>query len=343
MRYPIARETLKYGLQCGTTVFLKGPPGGGKTDMVEGVGVEIDRPVVTETLGTVEAVDMRGLPNTDHAKREVWWSRPEFLTRLYDAASGGKKPILFIDEANAVSQSLQVPLMQLVLRGVVGPHHLPEGTSIVLAGNRRKDRAAAQSSPTALNNRVMHIEVETCLKTWLKWAAGAQLHPALVAFQMMRGEGQAGRPGLLHHFDPTKVDEEAFCSPRSWTIANPWVDAPDHIRTGAIKGIVGEHGATEFEGFLRVFRDLAPLQSIIANPDTAKVPDNASTKFAVTVALSRAANGANLAAIMKYLSRLGKEFEVMGMTDAAKRHAAAGIHNTTAYIHWQAANSDITI
>jgi len=350
MLYPVAQQTLKYALEHGTIPFLKGPPGVGKTDMITAVAAELGRPVVTETLATMEAIDLRGLPNTDHATRTVWWAKPDFIEKLEQAsAHGTKAPILFIDEANAVGQALQVPMMQLTLRGVIGPHTLPDGTSIVLAGNRRADRAAAQSSPTALNNRVQHLPVEVCVKTWLKWAANAQLHPAICAFIMLRGEGQKGangqpdKPGMLHHFDPTKPDEEAFRSPRTWAMCHPWVDAPDEIREGGIRGIVGEHGSTEFKGFLDVFRNLPPLASIIANPDTAKVPTNSSIAYAVTIALSRAANGGNLANILKYLARLGKEFEVMGLTDAVRRHEAAELHNTTAYIHWQAANSDITV
>ena len=342
MLYPLAQKALKFGLESGTVVFLKGEPGIGKTDMVGQTADELDRPMVEETLATMEAIDLRGLPNTDHATRTVWWSKPDFIDKLERAsAHGTKRPILFIDEANAVGQALQVPMMQLTLRGVVGPHKLPDGTSIVLAGNRVKDRAAAQKSPTALNNRVLHLPVEACLKSWLKWAAGAQLHPALVAFQMLRGEGQVGKPGLLHQFDPTKPDQEAFPSPRSWANTHPWIDAPDEIRVGGIEGLVGNDGATELEGFLRVYRSLEPLPRIIASPDTAKVPKDASTQYAVCIALSRAANGSNLQNIMKYVARIGKEFEVMTLTDAVRRHP--DLHNTTAYIHWQAANADVMI
>lgn len=344
MLYPLARKTLIHALNVGTVPFLKGPPGIGKTDMVTSAADELGREVVTETLATMEPIDLRGLPNTEHATKSVWWSKPEFLIRLEEAAArSGKPPILFIDEANAAGQELQVPLMQLTLRGVVGPHKLPDATSIVLAGNRRQDRAAAQASPTALNNRVMHVPVELCVKSWLKWAAQNQIHPAIVALIQLRGEGQKGtkgqpdKPGLLHIFDPTKPDQEAFCSPRTWAMSNPWIEADDDIREGGIRGLVGEFGSTELEGFLKIYRDLPPLPQIFANPDKAALPTNSSTRYAVTLALSRHSTSSNFGNAIKYVGRIGPEYEAMLVNDAINRHTH--LANTQAYIHWSALNA----
>ncbi len=57
MLYPIARETLKFNLENGICNLPQGAAGGGKTSMVRDEVAELGRPMVEETLGTMEAVD----------------------------------------------------------------------------------------------------------------------------------------------------------------------------------------------------------------------------------------------------------------------------------------------
>lgn len=338
MLFPQAQETLAFALSVGTSVFLWGPPGCGKSDMARGAVAAVSRPLVETNFNTCESLDLRGLPRHDPATDSVHWSRPDFVRELYEA---GPNPVLFIDEANAAGASIQVALFQITLEHRIGSHRFPAGTSVVLAGNRQSDRAAAQRMPTALANRLLHIDVEASVPAWLKWAALNRLHPALVAFMTLRGEGQVGKPGMLHAFDPSKPEVRAFPSPRSWAQAERWIDAPDSIRHGAIAGIVGEGAAAELEGFIQVYRNLPPLPQIINDPDNAPVSRDVSVMYCVTIALSRAANGANFGNIIRYFARMGKEFETMGVTDAVRRNPS--LCNSTPYTYWAAENSAVAI
>jgi hypothetical protein len=331
-------EALAVLLVADVPAMLWGPPGIGKTDLVEQVARDQGRSCITETLATMEPVDLRGLPWRDAETDSVAWSKPDFLVRLEQA---GPEPVLFVDEANANNAGLQVCLMQLVLNRRVGPHRLPEGTRIVLAGNRVTDRAAAQRMPTALANRLSHLDVEPDVKSWLGWAARVQLHPVVVAFISWRGQGTSNRPGLLHQFDPAKPDQRAFPSPRSWAQVAKLVDAPDSCRAALIASQVGDGPAAELEGFIRLRRELPPLPSILANPTGAPVPSQPSLQYLVTVALSRAANAANFTAVLTYVARLGREFEIVAATDAVRRDPT--LAETAAFVHWAAANADVMI
>jgi len=333
-----AIAALAFAVQANVPTMLWGAPGIGKTAIVEQVAKAQGRGIVIETLSTLEPVDLRGLPWRDAKTDSVVWSKPDFLVRLEAAGPGA---ILFIDEANANSQALQVPLMQLVLARRVGPHLLPKDTRIVLAGNRQTDRAAAQRMPTALANRLLHIDVEVDLKAWLAWAASVQLHPLVVAFMSWRGQGTSNRPGLLHQFDPSKPDVRAFPSPRSWEKVADVVDAPDAIRPALVSGLVGEGAAAEMEGFLQLRRQLPPLPTLLADPQNAPVPSQPSLQYMVTVALSRAAKAATFAAVLTYTKRLGREFEIVAATDAVRRDPA--LAETAAFVHWAASNADVLI
>lgn len=333
MNYATAAAALAFALKENVPAFLMGAPGIGKTDMVSTACRTLGLPLHVETLATMEPVDLRGLPKT--SGESVVWSKPEFLARL---ESLGADSVLFVDEANANAQAMQVPLMQLCLARRIGPHALPPGCRIVLAGNRQSDRAAATRIPTALANRLCFLDVEPDLRAWLAWAAAADVHPAVVAFLMLRGEGTHGRPGLLFNFDPSK-DARSFATPRSWAQASRFVDAPDSIRPGLISGTVGDAAAAEFEGFLRVYRSLPPLPQILADPDSAPVPSDPSTQYAVAVALSRASNPATFGNALRYMARVGTEFAIVTATDAVRRKPE--LAETPAYIRFAAANSEV--
>jgi hypothetical protein len=331
-----AADHLRFALKANVPVFLWGAPGIGKTDTGESVAADLGLPCLTETLSTMESVDLRGLPRDRNGVVE--WSVPDFIARL---RALGEDSVLFVDEANANAQSVQVPLMQLALKRRIGPHELPRGCRVIMAGNRQSDRAAAQRMPTALANRLLHLDVEPDLKAWLKWAAANAIHPMVCAFLMLRGEGTVNKPGLLFQFDPAKPDVRAFPSPRSWAAVSKIADAPDSLRFGLVAGLVGEGAAGEFNGFVDIYRTLPPLPQIIGAPDTAPVPSEPSIQYAVAIALSRAANAANFAAVLRYMARVGREFQIVTATDAVRRQPA--LASTPAFIHWAAANADVAI
>lgn len=337
--YETACADLEFALCNGLSPMLEGPPGVGKTDMVELVAARIGRGLVTDTLSTQESVDLRGLPMNSPDGLSVRWSRPEFLERLWNA---GPEPIIFWDEANAVSQSLQVPLMQMTLAGVVGPHKLPKGTSVVLAGNRVSDRAAAQRQGTALASRLQYIPVEPDLKSWLKWAAKADVCPEIRAFLMLRGEDVGGRPGLLCNFNPARPEERSFACPRSWAQASPIVaKASEAQRLRMLRHKIGDAAAMEIEGFLRVFKTLPPIPAILADPLSCAVPSEPSAQYAVACALSRAARPDSFGAILTYMGRIGAEFQTVTATDAVRRNSE--LAHTTAYIDWASLHADVAI
>ncbi|ACB80852.1 ATPase associated with various cellular activities AAA_5 [Methylorubrum populi BJ001] len=347
MNLHTALSALSEALKANIPVMLHGAPGIGKTDGIESTAAGIKLPCLTEVLATMEAVDLRGLPCI--TGDSVSWSKPDFLARLERM---GPEGVLFIDEANSNAQSVQVPLMQLAWKRQIGPHEIPTGWRIVMAGNRQSDRAAAQRMGTALANRLLHLDIDPPnsqddVRAWAKWAAGAQIHPMVIAFIMLRGgpngvQGAPGyQPGLLFDFRPDDANARAFPTPRAWSQVSKIADAPDAVRLHLVAGLVGEKAACEFEGFVQVYRSAPPVLSIIANPAGAPVPTQPGVQYAVSLALARAANAGNFSAVLQYVRRVGREFEIVTATDAIRRNP--DLTDTSAFIDWAARNSDVTI
>jgi len=126
------------------------------------------------------------------------------------------------------------------------------------------------------------------------------------------------RPDLLHKFSRT---ERAYPTPRSWEfVSRITARKPGNgVEHALYVGAVGEGAAVEYSAFLRLFRELPSIDAILLSPDTAPVPTQPATLFAVAAALARRATPANLTRVMRYLERLPQEYRVYAVRDAVQR------------------------
>ena len=325
-----AHKSLSAYIAADIPVFLWGAPGVGKSDLVALVANEAGLPLIDVRAALLESVDFRGLPHVENGRAK--WAIPDFLP---DAGRDGADGILFLDELNAAPASVQVACFQLVLNRAIGEYKLPAGWRIIAAGNRQSDRAAAQKMPSALANRFAHLDVDADADAWRVWANGAgNIAPVISAFI-------AFRPALLHKMDG--ADLRAFPTPRAWAQVSKIAGAPDDIRPALVRGLVGDAAAGEFEGFIRVWSRLPSIDSILANPSGAMVPDMSepALMFALCGALARKATRANFAAVLEYVDRLPRDFSVLATIDAVRRDRT--LIETRAYCQWAAANADVTI
>ena len=133
-------------------VFIWGGPGIGKSDVVRQLAKAMGVPLKDIRALLLDPVDLRGLPflGADHAAK---WATPDFLPKDGEG-------ILFLDELNAASAMVQAGCYQLVLDRRLGEYTLPDGWSIIAAGNRETDRAVTTRMPTPLRNRFTHLNFE---------------------------------------------------------------------------------------------------------------------------------------------------------------------------------------
>jgi hypothetical protein len=117
--------------------------------------------------------------------------------------------------------------------------------------------------------------------------------------------------------------DKAYATPRSWQDALEIYDdttMPHDVKVAGMAGAIGDGPTNEFFGFVEIYskiKDLVP--SILKNPESAKLPDERSLVYAVTVALSGEMKASNVGAIHKYLTRLDAEFTVLAWMLATKR------------------------
>jgi MoxR-like ATPase len=95
-------------------LFLWGPPGIGKSDIVAQIGEHLDAHVIDVRLSLWEPTDIKGIPYFDSNQNKMVWAPP---SELPDAAlaSQHKNIILFLDEMNSAAPAVQAAAYQLIL------------------------------------------------------------------------------------------------------------------------------------------------------------------------------------------------------------------------------------
>lgn len=303
-------------------VFIWGPPGVGKSSLIAQLAIAASVSLQDIRALLFDPVDLRGLPYVVDGRSK--WAVPDFLP-----ADG--EGILFLDELNAAPAMVQAAFYQLVLDRKLGEYILPPGWVIIAAGNRDGDRAHTTRMPTPLRNRFVHLDFEVDAQEWSEWAIGAGLRPEVIAFIRFR-------PQLLSAFDR---DANAFPSPRSWEFVSRILDSnPDsNVEHEMFAGTVGAGAATEFSGFLRMFRELPNIDAILLNPSGEPVPDAPAAQYAVASALAQRASDVNFERICLYLDRMPTEFRVLSVRDATLRNPK--IKYTAAYTKWAIQNHHV--
>lgn len=314
--------------EAGDAVMLWGTYGIGKSEIVYQLGVRKNRKVIDFRTNIREPVDLRGVPVPDHKTGTTKWFTPDELPRV---DRDGEEGYLFLDEINSGSLQMQAVCFQLVQERKVGDYHLPTGWRIIAAGNRVGDRAAAQRMPTALRNRFAHLFCKPDVAAWCTWANANGVAPEVVAFVRLRQTVHVALNG----------DENCTLTPRSLFKASKYVNADRSIRLRLLAAHIGDGWAAELDGFLELYRSLGSLDDIVADPEGAKVPNEASCRYAVATGLARIATRKTFANIVTYAKRLPREQEVLCVTDATGRDDT--LKNTPIYGKWAVDNQDIIV
>lgn len=255
-------------------VFVWGPPGVGKSDIVAAVGKELDRPVIDLRMALMEPTDLRGMPYFDANTGTMQWAPPGDLPREDDET---RNAILFLDELNSAPPSVQAAAYQLVLNRRVGTYKLPDNVVIVAAGNRDTDKGVTYRMPPPLANRFLHLEVEPNFDDWQEWAIDAQVHADVIGFLTQNKH-------YLFRFDP-KSPDRSFATPRSWTAAGSVLELSlsEKMLSTAVAGCVGDGMATEFMQHRRVAAKMPSVEDVLNGKVTKLAVNEISAQYSLLI------------------------------------------------------------
>lgn len=231
-------------------VFIWGPPGIGKSSLVEKFADEVGLPCVSLLGSQLAPEDLIGVPQIIEGKSH--FCPPRMIAR--------EEPYcLFLDELNACSHEVQKAFYSLILDKRVGEYSMPKGSIVIGAGNRAEDSAIVKPMSSALINRMFHIELRASHRDWLEWAKESAIHHWIIEYIQ-------NRPDHLHQKPPKH--EEPFSSPRSWHILSDALKTHGQNVSDEAMGILA-HGcvspthAGQFKAFVKQIRNKYGLAKIL--------------------------------------------------------------------------------
>ena len=274
-----AKKSIIRAFKKKRPIFLWGPPGIGKSDIVQQITESFTNSLLIDIrLSLWEPTDIKGIPYYAANDNTMKWAPP---IELPDAEMAKKYDtiVLFLDEMNSAAPAVQAAAYQLILNRKVGQYVLPDNVLIVAAGNREADKGVTYRMPAPLANRFVHLEMEVNFDDWLQWAADNRVHKDVVGYLTFAKKD-------LYDFDP-KSPSRSFATPRSWSFVSELLEDDDdeNTTTDLVSGAVGEGLAVKFMAHRKVSSKLPNPTDILVGKVKECETKEISAMYSLTVSL----------------------------------------------------------
>ena len=274
-----AKNALRHAMQKKRPVFLWGPPGIGKSDIVEQITASFPKShLIDIRLSLWDPTDIKGIPYFDSNNVKMAWGAPSELPDE-EMAAQYDNIVLFLDEMNSAAPAVQAAAYQLILNRRVGTYKLPDNVIIVAAGNRESDKGVTYRMPAPLANRFVHLELAVNFDDWFEWSVNNNIHKDVVGYLTFAKKD-------LYDFDP-KSASRSFATPRSWSFVSELIedDIDESTTTDLVAGTVGEGLAVKFMAHRKVASSMPNPTDILAGKVKELKTKEISAMYSLTVSL----------------------------------------------------------
>ena len=197
-------------------LFLMGPPGIGKTAIVEQVAEELGINLISYTITHHTRQSAIGLPFISkkiYGEKEysvTEYTMSEIVASVYEQIerTGIEEGILFLDEINAVSETLSPTMLQFLQYKTFGMHRVPEGFIIVTAGNPSEFNKSVRDFDIATLDRLRKIDIEEDFQSFKSYAYQAGVHGAITSYLEIKKD--------RFYFVKQDIEGKRYVTARSW-------------------------------------------------------------------------------------------------------------------------------
>jgi hypothetical protein len=278
-----AAKALKQAMRAKRPVFLWGPPGIGKSDVVKQIAIELsgsEDAMVDLRMAQMEPTDIRGIPFFNKELNKMDWAEPVDLPSE-EFASKFKTVVLFLDEMNSAPPAVQAAGYQLILNRRVGKYKLPDNVVIVAAGNRDSDKGVTYRMPMPLANRFVHLEMKPDFASWQLWAVNNQIHKDVVGYLSFAKQD-------MYDFE-AKSSSRAFATPRSWCFVSDLLSDEANIDNESlfslVAGAVGDGLAVKFMAHRKVAGKMPEPSDILSGKVKTLAVKDISAMYSLTISM----------------------------------------------------------
>ena len=307
-------------------ILLMGPPGIGKTQIMEQAARECGVALVAYTITHHTRQSAVGLPfirQRHYDGKDVSvteYTMSEIIASVYARmeATGLKEGILFIDEINCVSETLAPTMLQFLQCKTFGNQAVPAGWVIVAAGNPPEYNKSVRDFDIVTLDRVRRMDIEPDLQVWKDYARAAHLHSAILSYLDLH-------PQNFYQIN-ADVDGTQFVTARGWEDLSNLLDTYETLGLQADEDLIREYIqhpkiSEDFSAYLDLYykyRDDYGVEEILAG----------QTKPAVFARLLQAPFDERLSLVSLILAGLGTRFTASRQADAVADSCYAFLRET---------------
>ncbi|MDH5465413.1 MAG: AAA family ATPase [Thiovulaceae bacterium] len=249
MKVKALKETLQALIAEKLPAFVWGSPGIGKSAIIKEIAEDLSIDFIDLRFSLLAPTDLHGIPFLQEDVTS--WALPDFLPR--DDTKAG---ILFLDELNEASVSVQAAAYQLILDRKIAGYELPSNWAIIAAGHHENAQMIEARLSPLLANRFVHFELDLSVDDWRTWAYANHIDHMIISFL-------SAYPDLLSTFD-TNTKSHSFATPRSWefvdTILKSKIETSKILES--IGGAVGHENAASFLTYRETLEELPDYHAI---------------------------------------------------------------------------------
>lgn len=276
-------------------IAMNGAPGQGKTSIGHQFTHELSAfrlarglspaRLWSNRISQCDPTDLKGCPvfeKRGSAMVTTYAAPSNFPLLGHPETAGGDFVTILMDEYKQATQVMQ-NLAANIIDGVVGDYLLdPERSLLVLAGNRKEDRAAVFETPTNVKTRVVWLNVACTFEEWSAWAYSKKLHPSVIGYLQEHS-------AIFNMLPP--ADGSTYGNPRTWhkvacdmeTLGDRWFSDP--LTPSFLTGMVGPAAASDFLAFASKRSADYSVEEVWAN-GTCKVPTEADVLYSMVIEMA---------------------------------------------------------
>ncbi len=197
-------------------VFLMGPPGIGKTAIMEQIASELGVGLISYSMTHHTRQSALGLPFIEHKIYKGMecdiseYTMSEIIAAVYDMMeeTGVEEGILFLDEINCVSETLAPVMLQFLQYKVFGRHRVPNGWIVVTAGNPPEYNNSVREFDIVTWDRLKRVDITPDFDVWKEYAYQCGVHASVMTYLEIKKAD--------FYIVESTVEGKSFVTARGW-------------------------------------------------------------------------------------------------------------------------------